>query len=64
MTAADKESGRGGTVGVVEDTALVVDEGAVRAFGDAEREAPLVVAIGAARVASWKRRCKSQEIAC
>jgi hypothetical protein len=51
LTAADRESGRGGTIGIVEeDVVLVVDEGAVMAFEVGGRETPPVVGIGAAIV--------------
>ena len=54
MTAADSESGRGGTAGVV-DAVLVVDEGAVIAVEVVGREMPLVAAAGVAIVAVRKR---------
>jgi hypothetical protein len=48
LATADRESGRAGTVGIVEeDVVLVVGEGAVIAF-----EALVVVGIGAAIVAA------------
>lgn len=47
MTAADKESGRGGIVGIEEDVGLDVCEGPVMAF-----EGPVVVGIGVAIVAA------------
>lgn len=44
MTAADRESGRGGMVGIV--------DGAVIAFDVAGRDTPVVVAMGAATAAA------------
>ena len=46
LTAEDNDSGRGGTVGVLEDAVEVVDvdEGVVKAFDAMETDAPVVVA--------------------
>lgn len=61
FTDEDNDSGRGGTVGVLEDAldVFVVGEGVVRAFEAMGTDAPAVVAVGEDMVAG---RCELMSV--